>query len=100
MCYDFNARRASFLLYADDECAFGRFDVNPRTRRVAVINGPWYGVSKDAAVELYDLDGQCFCKVPVKGHTFFEQVPWFKLLDGALLVAEGNKLKLYEIDVE
>jgi hypothetical protein len=104
LCYDFGAGRARFLLNAEDDYRFTDFSANTRIRHVAVLKR-FYGrvpTSRrpDGAIAVYDFDGQHKTEVSVRLSAVGEHPVWFKLLDGALLVTDGNKLKLYEIDVE
>lgn len=96
LCYDFEEKRVSFLL-EDTTHSFGNFDVDIEEGLVAVAIHRQSPVSWErglVGVNIYDLDGVFQTRLPAESSLnprFF----WIKLLDGAVLVAEGDKLKLY-----
>ena len=99
LCYDFERMKVRFLSKGKDGGGFEHLEVNARAGLVA---GAVHArdEERDRTVRIYDLDGSWKTEVVIET----EVGPWrdflIKLLDGALLVAEGNKLRLYEIDVE
>ena len=97
LCYDLEETKVKFLLEGEADHRFGNFDVDAEAGLVAVAV---LAKDRDDAVKIYDLNGAYKTEVKVdivrRGPDEF----WLKLLDNALLVAEGNKLRLYEIDVE
>jgi len=95
LCYDLESMRTRFLLTEEHDYHFGSFDVDEEAGLIAVAVHAKRG--RDA-IRIYDLWGTHETEIMV-GIARRED-SWFKLLDGALLVAEGNKLRLYEIDVE
>ena len=96
LCYDLDSMKVRFMLSAEDGYSFLGFDADCGARRVAVVTLKLGG---KALVRIYDFHGEYKAEVEVEGFRFADE-GWFKLLDGALLVAEGNRLRLYEIDVE
>ena len=97
MCYDFENAELRFLLKAEAGHFFGTFDADPEAGLVAVALYPELGSVQ--ALRIYDFEGTLKTGVSYRQDWFLEEC-WFRLLDGALLVAEKNKLRLYEIDVD
>ena len=94
LCYDLEETKVKFLLEGEADHRFGNFDVDAEAGLVAVAV---LAKDRDDAVKIYDLNGAYKTEVKVdivrRGPDEF----WLKLLDNALLVAEGNRLKLYAI---
>lgn len=96
LCYDLESMRTRFLLTEEHDYHFGSFDVDEETGLIAVaVHDEKRG--RDA-IRIYDLWGTH--ETVIRVDIARRDDSWFKLLDGALLVAEKNKLRLYEIDVE
>ena len=97
LCYDLEGKKVKFLLEEKTDHRFGSFDVDAEAGLVAVAV---LAKDRDDVVKIYDMNGAYRTEVNVdivdRGSDEF----WLKLLDNALLVAEGDKLRLYEIDVE
>ena len=94
LCYDFDKMKLRFIITAEYDPPSVSFDVDTGAGLIALAA---YRVDGGMVVKILDLDGDYLTemKVDARGDGF-----WFRLLDGALLVAEKNKLRLYEIDVE
>jgi hypothetical protein len=94
LCYDLDRMKVRSLV-ADKDGGFpGNIAVNQKTGLVAVAVHPENGGD---AIKIYDLDGNYRTKVAVE-HPEDTYYFWFKLLDGGLLTAEKNKLRLYGIE--
>jgi hypothetical protein len=96
LCYDLRRMKVKFLLQerAGSSGTFGfeGFDVDTNRGLVAAtVRGP----GAVASVKVYDLDGNYKTEVPVDGELGGDF--WLKMLDGYLLVAESDKLRLYKI---
>ena len=95
LCYDFENMAVKFLLQEEVGLSFGNFDVDLDAGLVAVAV---HSRDRGHVVKIYDLDG--VYKTEVEIEVGYRDRLWLRLLEGALLVAEKNKLRLYEIDVE
>ncbi len=94
LCYDLEETKVKFLLEEEADHRFGNFDVDAEAGLVAVAV---LAKDRDDAVKIYDLNGAYKTEVKVDIARRGPDEFWLKLLDNALLVAEGNRLKLYAI---
>jgi len=90
-CYDLEVMKLKFLVEADNGTGFGHPDVDKESGLVAV------SVRRrgDSAVRVYDLKGNLKAQVVPGGTRYFRA----RLLDEALLLAEGKVLRLYDLNV-
>ncbi|TET43693.1 hypothetical protein E3J62_12600 [candidate division TA06 bacterium] len=95
LCYDFENMAVKSLLQEEVGLSFGNFDVDLDAGLVAVAV---HSRDRGHVVKIYDLDG--VYKTEVEIEVGYRDRLWLRMLVGALLVAEKNKLRLYEIDVE
>jgi hypothetical protein len=94
LCYDLQKMKVKFLIQGDaPSLGFEGFDVDTDRGLVATtIRG---GYSRVVSVRIYDLDGNYRAEVPVDGERGGDF--WLKLLDGYLLIAERNGVRMYRI---
>ena len=99
-CYDFGERSLKFFL-EDTTYRFGDFDADVQNGLVAVVIQPelkpedWLTRKVPAVVRICDLEGEYKGEIPVEVPVNLDDF-WIKLLDGGILIPEGDKLRLYE----
>ena len=89
LCYDFENMKVKFVL-EESGCSYRYFDVHGGAGLVAVSVGEKGG---GHVVRIYDSEGVYKTELVV-------DAAWMKLLDGYLLAAENNNLRLYKITKE
>jgi hypothetical protein len=89
-CYDMDKKLMRFALEETDT-AFARADANLSRQEVAVLVSDEQGGNMQ--IRVYGFDGNLKCRIDVESPE--RGWPWFKLLDGAVFLAEGKSLKLY-----
>jgi hypothetical protein len=93
LCYDFEKHQVRFTV-EETEHDFENLDVDGASELAAVLATKPDG---NTVVRVYDFRGDYRDEIGVKRGSS-DRTPWFKLLNDALIIAEGKKLKLYALD--